>query len=341
MKLNREDLANVLSTLKPALIGGDRPPILESIYFDKKYVYAYNYSIGIILPFETESELLVPFDQFEIFVRNSTAEEINIEIENDQALLECGKSKAVVPFVDGDYPDFLKIIDEIEDGFSLTGDTFSVGAKLCLPFLSSKVARVELTGIHITKKFIEATDGMRIARYIFPDELEVDFDSIVLPQEILKASLKMGEIERSFIGENYIIFDFGNALLFGNLIEGGYPDVSNFFPNVKKFIEFPRDELKKALVKVGDFTGEVCFESTCEIELGDTIIIRHEGTTARITEFLDFGKLYPKGKFVLNPYHFSVMLDNCDLFSFQETSLFGRSQDSSFKCLLALNKVKK
>jgi len=192
MKLNRENLADALSILKPALVGKDRPQILESIYFDKKYIYAYNYSIGIILPFETESELLVPFDQFEIFVRNSTAEEINIEIGDDQVKLKCGKSNAVVAVVDGDYPDFLKIIDEIEDGFSLTGDSFSVGTKLCLPFLSSKVARIELTGVHITKRFIEATDGMRIARYVFPDELEVDFDSITLPQELSKTFLKNG-----------------------------------------------------------------------------------------------------------------------------------------------------
>lgn len=336
MKFDRKELSDIVDLMKPIISINGLVEVLQNFCFRDNKILVYNCSVGLIANFDTQGlECLIPFERFSVFVKGCTGDEIDIKLEDDKVYLKSGRSKSTLTTGGNveDFPDFENILTE---KMSPAPDIFT-GFKLCEPFAARKGTRFELNGLHLTGTFIEATDARRIARYdvgerVVPEEI----DSVIIPLDVVKVCSKFKEIKGMYVDKEKIIFESENYIAFGGIIEGKYPSIDKYFPKVTKFIDLPKDELKKGLTTVGDFTGEILDQSRCEVDFGDTITIKYENSVAEITEVFNFGQSYPEKKMKLNPYHFNLILDNCDLFSFQKDALYGESKDGRFRCILAL-----
>lgn len=357
MKFERKELEKIVNFLKGAVSTSDSIPILKNICFEEGMVSAFDGGVGAIVFFDTQDlRGLLPFDKFSIFVKGKTSNEIEINFEDDEKVrLTCGRSKSFLSISNQeDFTDFGKVIDKFHSKKWKVPNLLP-GFKVCLPF-SSKKGGVVWNGIHLFDSFIEATDSKRIARYDMGETLfggDAQIDSVVLSPEMVKMGLQLSSLDEVYFDKEISVFGEGDYLVFGNLLAGEYPATESFFHPAKKIsfelakrktdngklVEFPKKELKECLSRVGDFSGDLVEQSKCKVTLGDTVLIQHEDSVAEITEIFDFGKRIPNKIFIVNPYHFAVMIDNCDIFSFQKNTLHGRSEDGRVECIVALYKV--
>jgi len=337
LRFKRKELSDVLDMMKFAVGKEGLVEILQNLCFKNDKLLAYNASVGLIADFDTQGlECLIPFERFHVFVKGCTGDELEIELEEDKIHLKSGRSKSVLT-TGGSVEDFPDFADVLEREVNSVSSDIPIGFKLCEPFAARKAIRLELSGLHLVDTFIEATDARRIARYdVGEPVISGEVESAIIPLDVVKVCSRFKEIEGMYVDSEMVIFKGGNYTVFGGVIEGDYPSVDKYFPKVTKFIGLPKEELKKGLMTVGDFTGEVIDQSRCEVDFGDVITIKFEDSIAKITEVFNFGQSYPERKVKLNPYHFNLMLDSCDLFSFQEDTLYGESKDGGFRCILAL-----
>ena len=336
MEFKKKELVDMLNTLKPAVGKEGLIEILVNVCFRDGKVFVYNCSVGIVADFDTQGlECLIPFERFYVFIKGCSGENVSIELDGTKINLKSGRSKSTLT-TGGDVKDF-PAFDNILDKELTAIPNVLDGFKLCAPFAASKASKLELAGVHMIGTFIEATDARRIARYnvgvsVLPEGVE----TAIFPLDIVKICSNFKDLKGMYVDDKLVILSGDKYIAFGGVVGGKYPQIDGFFPTVTKFIDLPRNELKKGLTTVGDFTGEVADKSRCIVDFGDTIVIKFEDSVAEITEVFNFGQAYPEMKIKLNPYHFDVMLSNCDLFAVQEKTLYGESKDGRFRCVLSL-----
>jgi len=338
MILKKKEFLSVLEFLKPTISVNNRIQILQSISFSGTHGLSFNGSIGSSIEFETEVPFVIPFDRLYVFVKGAK-QDIEIEIDKNLAYLQSGNSTSELPLSDiSDYPEIA-----IEDDSWPIPDDFITAISKCSAFSSRRSSRMELQGVYVKESDIYATDGMRIAHALLSDN--ANENGIVIPNDFVKVIAKQKFDEVFFDESKGVFFNRSEGKkVFGNIIDGStFPNVGKFMPKVTNFIELPREELKSALVTVGNFTGDVIEDAECVLNITDKEInVSYEGESANIYEVFDFGNKLPKGKYSLNPFHFSVLLDNCKKFSFEKSLniIYGESEDSNFSCVLALHQEK-
>jgi DNA polymerase III sliding clamp (beta) subunit (PCNA family) len=340
MTLNKKEFLKVLDFLKPSVSTNNRVQILQSVLFTGTHGITFNGSVGSSIEFETEKSFVIPFDKLYVFVKGAKSD-IEMEIDENLAYLESGNSNSELPLLQSD--DFpLADIFTNDEAWPLP-ETFISALKKCSAFSAKRSSRMEMNGLFVKDSDIFATDGMRIAHAKIIDQ--VNEVGIVIPNDFVKILIK-GDFDEVFFDESKaVFFGEGGRTLFGNIIDGGsFPPVDKFIPEVSNFVELPKEDLKKALLTVGNFSGEVLEEAECKLNITDKEInISYEGESANISEFFNFGQKLPKGSYVLNPFHFSALLEYCDKFSFYSNKMniiYGESETSDFVCVLALHQEK-
>lgn len=339
MQIETSMLSGLLSNLDPAVLKSDEIPILKTILISKESLVAYNMSVGCFIStdsFPFENPICISFTKLKAFVIGAPADQIDIQIENDVLILKSGKSTAKLPIeLADDFPNFQDLIKKVTTENLSTNDDLVEGLKACLPFTAKTGSRQSLQGVCILKNKIQATDSIRIGQYLL--ENEVSDVPKVLPAELCKAV--KGADFLYFDNERVAILK-DNVIYFSGLIVGDFPDVEKYLPEVKKYIKLPKEEMRKALKKVGDFSEDGLQNAKCKLSFENGIEIRYEGNVAQVKEFFDFGGKLPAETFILNPYHFEKMLQYCDRFAFVKKEafdlLYGISDNNKFKCLLSL-----
>ena len=342
MIFKKEELLPCLEKLKPFISKKDSIPILHNISFTGDNITAFNGSVGSLISFDTKGiNCLFPFDKFYIFIKGASSE-IKIKIVNDVAFLTSGKKSSEIPILDcKDFPSFQEFIDL---DFETIEDNFITAIKNIFAFSSKKSISEVLTGVSINKGECFATDGMRIAKHSLQENKYLSDKNFIIIPEFCKRIVNLKAIDGIFIDETKIVLLEDDTLIFGNLMEGEFPNISKYFENIPTdFIELPNSDLKKSLITIGDFTGEVLDEAICSIKFGKGIEVKYEGKVSNINEIFSLGKKsknYPVGEYKVNPYHFSIMLNFCDKFVFikdaERNIIYAESTDGVFKAVLAL-----
>ncbi len=338
MIFQKKDLQGVVDICSTAISKSDSIPVLKNICFKKDGVYANNLFVGVYMELDTQGlDCLVPFDKFSVFVKGAKKDEIEIEIEDENLKLKSGRSKSTIAIEPSeDFPDFDSLLGEGRLSLPVN-DSLLEGFITCLTFKAKKSVRTELTGIHVKDIVMFASDGNRIAE--FTHNIDMGGNGLNISEYIIKTLMKVGSINTVEFDEQVVLFKTEGITVFGNLLDGDYPDMSMYFPKVKKFIKLPTTELKAGLKKVGDFAGEEFQEASCTVEFGDNTQIKYESSIAQISEVFNFGNKLPAGIYTLNPYHFAVLLDKCEQFAFisdPEDMLYAKS--GAFRCVLNVKK---
>jgi len=164
--------------------------------------------------------------------------------------------------------DFPKIqIEESAAVYQLAGVQLQRMINNTLFAVSTDELRPALTGIYVeitpTEIRFVGTDGHRLSRYIFKDFKadEASSSNMIIPTKALNLLLRnLGEEEEINVqvGEDHIVFNLKDALIYSKLISGTYPNYERVIPvgNDKK-LQVNRDLFISTLRRVSIFSSSL------------------------------------------------------------------------------------
>jgi DNA polymerase III sliding clamp (beta) subunit (PCNA family) len=269
MKINKTDLLAALETVKPGL--ASKETTIEqstSFAFMNDRIVTYNDEISISHPVEgLEITGAVNANELYNLLAKLKKEEIEIDVENSELHLKCGKAKAGLTLQEE-----IKLpIDEmgsvgkwktIPEGL-LKAMKFAMGSTVndnTQPIL--KCVHVNQTG------FVEASDSFRISRVTLQEKLPVNTFLIPAPsvaKVVRMAPIKMAE------GEGWIHFktEVGTIISCRVYADDSFPDTTPFLKVKGEQVTLPettKEVLEKAMVfckgnGIGDETVEISLEN--------------------------------------------------------------------------------
>lgn len=192
MKVNKNNLAAALETVKPGLANNEVIEQATSFCFLKGKVVTYNDEISISCPVEDlELKGAINANELYNFVNKVSAEEIDLEVSENEILLKAGRSKAglklqaevVLPIEEiGE----IKKWKKLPKGF-LKAIQFAMGS------CSRDMNKPNLTCVHIIKNVVEASDGFRVIHYTLDEKVPID--ETLLPANSCAVVVKMKPVE--------------------------------------------------------------------------------------------------------------------------------------------------
>jgi DNA polymerase III beta subunit len=204
----------------------------------------------------------IPPDKALVFLEQATAESVSlIATYKNMLKIEAGNSSYLVDFLPAkDFPDLEHKIDR-HKAKPITIPSFLTALGKVSYAIAKDDCRPALTGVSI--KFLKncseiqlcAADGFRMALTMAKYKTEYKFKKeaprqYIIPREAvaLIQSLKTEKVNM-YIGEGFLEFDCGHAVIGTFPINGTYPDYDKLIPDRKamKFITFDRSEMLNAV----------------------------------------------------------------------------------------------
>lgn len=253
MIIKREELKNKLNILSKAYSPKTPQPALQFAKFDIDAIIVSNNNATIITKFETGIQALIPFKQLNDIVNKLTADELDLTITDNQAVIKCGRSRFALNL--GDFNEF--------PNYSVLSDTEALKVN-CSEFISvisainyatsNNEKRPILTGVNFGE-YAVATDSFRLARINKNLGLKCtiarsDIDNLI---SILKNSEEV--LIRNT--KNTAIFEFDDTIYQTRLLDGNYPDTSRLVIDTFNInVKVDRIKLIEAIDRVNIFNEE-------------------------------------------------------------------------------------
>lgn len=248
-----ENIEPYLPLINKSLPTNSQVPILSNILLiakkDGLLLKATDLELGveILIPAKIESEgaTTVPGKEFIEVLNSLPKDKIVLELVKDTLNLQCRGSRVSFNTITREeFPELYKNKGEIVAEFERKEfvDIFSY-----LVFaVSSEETRPQLTGVFINKTndkvdFV-ATDGYRMSVKTIDGLGKKDISqgliiSVKLINEVMGLKSEKGSIAlRVNQQENQVIFETGDVLFVGRMIEGGFPDYTRVIPKESKTV---------------------------------------------------------------------------------------------------------
>lgn len=253
MILNREELKNKLAILSKAYSPKTPQPALQFAKFDIDAIIVSNNNATIITKFETGIQALIPFKQLNDIVNKLTADELDLTITNNQAVIKCGRSRFALNLGDfNEFPNY-SVLNNVE-GLKVNCSQF-IGVIGAINYATSNnEKRPILTGVNFSE-FAVATDSFRLARIDKDLGLRCtisrnDIDNLI---SILKGSEEV--LIRN--NKNVATFEFDETIYQTRLLDGNYPDTSRLIAEDCYYtIKVDRQRLIESIERVNIFNEE-------------------------------------------------------------------------------------
>lgn len=222
MILKRNELKEKLNILSKAYSQKTAFPSLQFVKFDNDTLTVSNHNATIVTKFNTGIQALIPFRQLSDIANKLTAEDLDLTINDNQAVIKCGRSKFTLNLGDfNEFPNF-NILNDI-DGLKVNCSEFISVISAINYATSNNEKRPILTGINFSE-FAVATDSFRLARINKDLGLRCtiarsDIDNLI---SILKGSESV--LIRN--NNNTATFEFDDTIYQTRLLDGNYPDTS-------------------------------------------------------------------------------------------------------------------
>jgi DNA polymerase-3 subunit beta len=268
MKVNllTNNLQKKLSFLNHAVSQKSQLPILLNIFFEtingKLKISTTDLEIGIetTLPAEIieEGAITVPARNFTELINSLTEENITLQTTDTSLEVTTKRTKSAFPTTNKeDFPSLyeekgekIATLDEgtLQDDISIV--VFASSIDTTRPALSGVLVRKEENGF-----LLVATDGYRLSlkHYKTKESKKTDNESFIIPGRVLKELIAIKEEQKlveMFVssGANQIIFEQGDTVLVGRLIEAEFPNFEKIIPSdYSVSVEFDREEIHKAV----------------------------------------------------------------------------------------------
>ena len=274
-KITKKSLKEAIDTVSHATAWITTTPILEYIlikvnfksitFVSNNLEMAIEHTLSENLKIESEGSFSVPSKLFWGYVNLIDDEEVEVELQKDDSLLvktASGKTK-----IKGKQADEFPLIPKVKEEVSIKipGSILKSSIEKTLFSSAEGNIRPTLAGIYIKMEketaIFATTDSFRLTEVRHPltsDEKNI-FEQIIPSKTAfeIKNIIKEDELIKIVSGENQIGFFFANTKVYSRLLNGKFPDYSNFFPNsYKTKAEINRIDLIQALKKINLISRE-------------------------------------------------------------------------------------
>lgn len=290
--INSHILKEALSIVNHATASITTTPILENILMRVQYnsviltsnnlEMAIEYSIHDGISDLVEGAFCIPSKLFTSYISLVQDAEVVLEVVTGESLSIATESGTIK--IKGnpaaDFPVIPHIKEETQ--LSLKGKVLKKAIEKTLFSCAEGNIRPTLAGIYVhiendTASFA-STDSFRLSEYATPLETQnsASFTHIIPSKTTneLKSIVADDEIVKVITGENQIAFVFGNTKFYSRLLNGKFPDYTNFFPHIfSTKAEVNRIDLIQALRKINlisrenNYSIKMSFSGNSELKL--------------------------------------------------------------------------
>lgn len=247
-QISTKKLQEALNVVGHATAGITTTPILENILIKVNYKnvvltannleMAIEYMIDSDVTISSEGAFSVPSKLFSSYMNLVSDDTCQIElIKNDSVQI---KTESGVTKIKGINAEEFPVIPNIKEELSLTLKGSIVRKSIEKTLFSSAEGNIRptLAGllVNISEKEVTfaSTDSFRLSEYKTHLDTPIDKSfSQIIPSKTsyeIKGIIKDDDMVKIISGENQIAFFCGNAKIYSRLLNGKFPDYSNFFP---------------------------------------------------------------------------------------------------------------
>lgn len=253
MIIKREELKQKLNILGKAYSQKTPMPHFQFVKFDNDTLTMANQQAIIKTKFNSGLQALIPFKQLSDICNKLTGEDLDITIDNNQAVIKCARSKFTLNLGDfASYPNY-SILNDIE-GLKVNCSEF-INVISTINYACSKdEKRPILTGIHFNE-FAVATDSFRLSQFNKDLGLRCTINSNDINNLI--AILKDSKEVLIRNNKNLASFEFDDTIYQTRLLDGNYPDTKRLITKDYQYsIKVDRQTLIEAIDRVNIFNEE-------------------------------------------------------------------------------------
>lgn len=277
-----ENIINYLPLINSVLPSHSQVPILSNVlleasskgFFIRATDLEHGTQIKIPAKIETEGVVTIPGKEFLESINSLPKDKITISLEKDTVILTCRDNKIAFNTIpQEEFPQLFKAMgeeaarfkrEEFIDIFSYL--TFSV---------SQEETRPQLTGVFIDNKpngvnFV-STDGYRMSIKKLKTQDKKLKEGLIVSVSLINEAISLkGESEIVLYinkSENQVLFEVGDAIIVGRMIEGNFPDYEKVLPDISKTtVVFEREELLQNVKLASVFARDNSNIANLEIE---------------------------------------------------------------------------
>ena len=284
MIIKREELKQKLNILSKSYSQKAPMPHFQFVKFDNDTLTMANQQTITTTKFTSNLQALIPFKQLSDICNKLTAEEIEIVIVENQAVIKCGKSKYSLNLGDFEsYPNY-NILNDI-DGLIINCNEF----KKCVSKINFATSKDEkrpiLTGINFNNINAVSTDAYKLAKY----DVSFGLNCTIASNDIINLISILNE-ENMIIRNNKNIasFEFGDTIYQTRLLDGNYPDTSRLIANQFEIeCKINRINLIEAIDRANIFSNEDSNVIKLKIEENELIITSASNQVGNSFEVID------------------------------------------------------
>jgi len=262
MKLNRKELLEVLTKLRPVVakesITGEQ---LNYFTFSGDHVFTYNDYLCVSHPFKDNFlDCSVPAAEFFDILKKIEEEEIDISPDKKNNLkIESKSIRANLKTIDG--VDVILNLSDIKKWSKLPED-FVEGISICLFSVGKDDGLSYLTCLDVREDSVVSSDNYRISRFNLEGKIKNPF---LLPGSSAKELIKY-EIVKYYLGSSWVYFKTKDGVIIcSRLVNEEYPDIGDYFDFKGKQTELPND--MKSSVEIASILAEGDFNIDKKIEV--------------------------------------------------------------------------
>ena len=332
MKVNRKDLLNALTAVKPGLAQKDIIEQMTHFIFTGNNIVAYNDRTCVYCPFETDFECSVSSADFYKIISKISAEEIDLSLKGSNLVIKSKRTTAKMSIlIEDEITEMLKSLEK-ETGVTMkkVPQDFLEGIFLCMFSASKEQTKGTLVCINITGSTLISSDNVRASMY----EMDSKMDDFKLPAYSVP-SLNDLAVTKYGLSDNWLHFmnKDGIRISVRQLI-GDFPDYVRMLKVEGPKVRLPK-ELKDTLETVSIMSpGEIVTDKMVDIEImNDLITCRTKKDRGSIERTIDIKYKKDPVRFKTNPVLLSQVLDSATRMTIGKGALLFESK--KFKHVLA------
>lgn len=279
MKFKKEELLDILYTVKPALA---KKAIIEQathFIFTGYDICTFNDQISISCPLETDFKCSVLADKFYEVINKMDSDVITIEQNDSELIIKGKKIKSGLAMSTED--EVIKILDDMDfpddkDWKKLPAD-FNEGINICSFSISNDVSHPYLSCLLVNGENLISSDDSRISMYKMKNKIK---DTFFIPGAAIKALIDF-EIIEYHLGESWVYFATKDDVIFCSRIIQ-HDEGQKKMLDSKKYFDFESVEitLPNELTKSVE-TSEILAHGEFDIDKQIDIVIKDDTITCR------------------------------------------------------------
>lgn len=254
MNVNRKELVNILSALRPGLNKKELIQQSSHFIFFKDKIAVYNDKICITHPYKSELEFSVKGEEFYQLLNGISDDELEFSIKEQKIKIKSESTKSTMALLAEDQKTVsskIKLLEENMGKWHPLPNNFTEALALCYFSASPDLTMGVKACICIIKDMCYATDGYRACSYKMDIPIKYNFN---IPAKSALELTKFPVTEYCFSGDKWLCFKTEEGVIFScSIIEGEFPvdKCENIFSEVKNLfvVELP-PEVKQLINEV-------------------------------------------------------------------------------------------